>query len=83
MSLGVAAMSASEIRPHAPTPTSLPGLVASLTKKGLASANGESVALTPAGFAAYGLQTVVGAYGGSIDVETLGFAMRVERAASV
>jgi hypothetical protein len=34
-------------------PTSLPGLVASLTKKGLASANGESVGLTPAGFAAY------------------------------
>jgi hypothetical protein len=35
---------------------SLPGLVASLTKKGLATANGESVGLTPAGLAAY--QTV-------------------------
>ena len=39
--------------PETITPTSLPGLVASLTKKGLATANGESVALTPAGFAAY------------------------------
>ena len=39
--------------PETITPTSLPGLVASLTKKGLASANGESVGLTPAGFAAY------------------------------
>ena len=33
--------------------TSLPGLVASLTKKGLANSNGESVGLTAAGFAAY------------------------------
>ena len=32
---------------------SLPGLVASLTKKGLATANGESVGLTALGFAAY------------------------------
>jgi len=32
---------------------SLPGLVASLTKKGLASSNGESVALTALGLAAY------------------------------
>jgi|GEM_PF-294824 len=32
---------------------SLPGLVASLTKKGLATANGESVGLTPAGFVAW------------------------------
>ena len=32
---------------------SLPGLVASLTKKGLATTNGESVGLTPLGFAAY------------------------------
>ena len=39
--------------PETITPTSLPGLVASLTKKGLATANGESVGLTPAGFAAY------------------------------
>jgi hypothetical protein len=33
--------------------TSLPGLVASLTKKGLATTNGESVGLTPLGLAAY------------------------------
>jgi hypothetical protein len=33
--------------------TSLPGLVASLTKKGLATTNGESVGLTAAGLAAY------------------------------
>ena len=39
--------------PETITPTSLPGLVASLARKGLATANGESVALTPAGFAAY------------------------------
>ena len=39
--------------PETIKPASLPGLVASLTKKGLASANGESVGLTPAGFAAY------------------------------
>ncbi len=39
--------------PETIAPTSLPGLVASLTKKGLATTNGESVGLTPAGFAAY------------------------------
>ena len=39
--------------PETIKPTSLPGLVASLTKKGLASANGESVGLTALGFAAY------------------------------
>ena len=39
--------------PEAIKPTSLPGLVASLTKKGLATANGESVGLTAAGLAAY------------------------------
>ena len=39
--------------PETITPTSLPGLVASLTRKGLATTNGESVGLTPAGFAAY------------------------------
>jgi hypothetical protein len=39
--------------PETIKPASLPGLVASLTKKGLASSNGESVGLTPAGFAAY------------------------------
>ena len=39
--------------PETITPTSLPGLVASLTKKGLATANGESVGLTALGFAAY------------------------------
>ncbi len=39
--------------PETITPTSLPGLVASLTKKGLATANGESVGLTSLGFAAY------------------------------
>ena len=39
--------------PETIKPTSLPGLVASLTKKGLATANGESVGLTAAGLAAY------------------------------
>ena len=39
--------------PETIAPTSLPGLVASLTKKDLASANGESVGLTALGFAAY------------------------------
>ncbi len=39
--------------PETIEPTSLPGLVASLTKKGLATANGESVGLTTLGFAAY------------------------------
>jgi hypothetical protein len=39
--------------PETIKPASLPGLVASLTKKGLASSNGESVGLTPLGFAAY------------------------------
>ena len=39
--------------PETIKPASLPGLVASLTKKGLATANGESVGLTPLGFAAW------------------------------
>jgi hypothetical protein len=39
--------------PETIKPTSVPGLVASLTKKGLATANGESVGLTAAGLAAY------------------------------
>lgn len=39
--------------PETIKPASLPGLVASLTKKGLATTNGESVGLTPLGFAAY------------------------------
>jgi hypothetical protein len=39
--------------PETIKPTSLPGLVASLTKKGLATTNGESVGLTTLGFAAY------------------------------
>jgi hypothetical protein len=39
--------------PETIKPASLPGLVASLTKKGLASSNGESVGLTALGFAAY------------------------------
>jgi hypothetical protein len=39
--------------PETIKPASLPGLVASLTKKGLATTNGESVGLTAAGLAAY------------------------------
>ncbi len=39
--------------PETIKPASLPGLVASLAKKGLATTNGESVGLTPLGFAAY------------------------------
>jgi hypothetical protein len=39
--------------PETIAPTSLPGLVASLTKKGLATTNGESVGLTTLGLAAY------------------------------
>ena len=39
--------------PETIKPASLPGLVASLTKKGLATANGESIGLTSLGFAAW------------------------------
>lgn len=41
--------------PHKIAATSIPGILSSLVKKGLADSDGEQVSLTDAGFAAYKL----------------------------